>query len=123
MTSRKVGLRRLLRLADHIETVDPKRFDMRTWSGLKPKSYSCGTVGCIAGHAAEIPSLRRTGYHLDYYGYPTFRGITSVTESLGSLFCLDYSEYYSIFQSKTIKTPKQAARHLREFVKQATDQG
>jgi len=79
MTSRKVGLKRLLKLADHIETVDRKRFHMAVWSDKESANrHSCGTVGCIAGHAAEIPSFKRAGYRLSdmAYGYfaPYYNG-------------------------------------------------
>lgn len=46
-------------LADYLETVPDKNFDMDTW--LQVKNSSCGTVGCALGWAALgniIPGLQ-----------------------------------------------------------------
>jgi len=130
MTSRKVGLRRLLKLADHIETVDRKRFDMTVWSNKESaNSDSCGTVGCIAGHAVEISSFKRVGYRLSDttctgYFAPYYNGVYA-NEALALFFALDLDEHYLfaetevdlIFHDKSIRTPKQAAKAIRRFVK------
>ena len=57
MVARHVGLRRLLKLADHLDTVPPETFDMSTWW--------CGTRGCAMGHAAQMPAFRRLGLRLE----------------------------------------------------------
>lgn len=44
---------RLQKLADHLRTVPPEQFDMSFWW--------CGTAGCAAGHACQIPEFREAG--------------------------------------------------------------
>lgn len=55
---------RLLRLADHLETVvahlPRERFDMAAWA----KRTTCGTVCCAVGHACDIPEFAAAGLEL-----------------------------------------------------------
>lgn len=43
---------RLLKLAGHLLSVRPDRFDMSTWCKRK-ETARCGFAGCAAGHAAH----------------------------------------------------------------------
>lgn len=51
---------RLLKLADHLETVQRRLFDMLAWG----HDNCCKTVCCALGHACSIPSFRRAGLRL-----------------------------------------------------------
>lgn len=89
MSKKSLGERRLLALADHLETVDRKKFDMGRWAKFKysvhddeqreripgrvkhlgDQNYqrdfhACGTVACALGHGTTMPSLRRAGLRL-----------------------------------------------------------
>lgn len=89
MSKKSLGERRLLALADHLETVDRKKFDMGRWAKFKysvhddeqreripgrvkhlgDDSYqrdfhACGTVACALGWGTTMPSLRRAGLRL-----------------------------------------------------------
>ncbi len=111
-----------------METVDRKRFDIGIWSNkASANTHSCGTVGCIAGHAAEMPSFKRAGYRLSntHHGYflPYYNAAVG-NEALALFFALDFNEYSDleaevdlIFHDSSIRTPKQAAKVIRRFVK------
>lgn len=89
MSKKSLGERRLLALADHLETVDRKKFDMHRWAKFKYSVHddeqreripgrvkhlghenyqrdfhACGTVACALGHGTTMPSLRRAGLRL-----------------------------------------------------------
>lgn len=45
-----LGARRLLALADYLETVPDENYDQTRWREVKP---GCGTICCAFGHAVE----------------------------------------------------------------------
>lgn len=49
--------KRLLKLADFLETIKPKVFNMDSWYNESP----CGTTACAFGWACSIPSFKRAG--------------------------------------------------------------
>jgi len=60
-------VRRLEKLADHLETVarqpKPERvFDLASWFGRDP--YTCGTRACAVGEACFIPEFKKAGLRL-----------------------------------------------------------
>lgn len=55
---------RLLRLADHLDTLPAESFDMGHWGVLNPRG--CGTVCCALGHACFIPEFAAEGLRLDF---------------------------------------------------------
>ena len=57
---------RLLRLADHLETVPPETFDLSTWK--------CSSFACAVGHAADIPKFAAAGFSV--YNLPCYNGKT-----------------------------------------------
>lgn len=81
---RLIGIKRLTRLADYLETINPKNFDLSTWAEhneiydaedeLKPfktvmreiQEGACGTTACACGHAAMIPEFRKAGLKLEF---------------------------------------------------------
>jgi len=48
--------KRLLKLADYLDTVPRKNFNIDIWR--------CGSVGCAMGHACDIPAFKRVGLKL-----------------------------------------------------------
>lgn len=66
---KKFHAKRLLKLAEKLESVPAKKFDMTTW---KTETYKgerlCGTAACALGWACEIPEFRKAGLRakLDY---------------------------------------------------------
>jgi hypothetical protein len=67
-----VGARRLLKLADYLDTVPDERFYYGTWvSGLSGRydfdmyvRLTCGSTACALGHAATMPEFRKLGLKL-----------------------------------------------------------
>lgn len=131
MTARKVGLRRLLKLADHMETVDMIRFmdssKDETGSGWLNYIADCtcmfATIGSTAAHATEIPSFRKAGYKLSKTQdglFELFYRNKYNNDALILFFGLEFAEVGMLFHSQRIETPKQAAKHIRGFVKAET---
>ncbi len=62
-----VGNRRLLKLAELLESLPPERFNYGHWVGENYKgraNLSCGTTACALGWATTMPSLRKLGFRL-----------------------------------------------------------
>ena len=113
------GLKRLLRLADHLDTVKKKTFDMCVWR----YDTECGAVACAVGHACTIPEFKRAGLSIrqNRYGewYPSYRG-KKVVMSVCAFFGLTENEEMYLFanaEDDYDTTPKQVAKRIRRFVK------
>lgn len=120
---------RLLRLAEHLETAVPEdAFDMTTWAGEHATLYSCGTAGCMAGHAASVPEFRELGLRLGVNGvnggwrFPFF-GKHAGYSAMAVLFDIPVSNARQIFGASGSMlgaarhwTPKKAASVLRKYV-------
>lgn len=70
------GKRRLLKLADFLETADlPGEFNLETmaqdWRAGQPQ---CGTQACALGWATTIPSFRKAGLSLNRIGGLRLKG-------------------------------------------------
>lgn len=127
--------RRLLKLADFLEKLPPRRFDFRKWVGDdwggKP-DLSCNTTACAFGWATTIPSFRRLGLVLtendDRFSEFRFvvglKGSTNSTYAGKVIFGLDYLEFEQLFvpglednnQLSFFATAKQVAKHIKKFV-------
>lgn len=136
----KTHAKRLLKLADHLDTLPRKEFDFGTWSQVQ----SCGTTACALGHACTMPAFRRLGAKLvldwvesedSKFLRPTLSGQedeAGVYEVSNTLFGLNYDEVERLFYPGNAfhgysglgenATPKQVARHIRKFVKERTAQ-
>lgn len=65
----------LLELADFLEQLDPKRFNIQTWRRPNKRSVGfvsdeqlqndCNTVACAIGWAAILPSWKEAGFYID----------------------------------------------------------
>jgi hypothetical protein len=111
---------RLLRLADHLDTVPKELFNMRTWY----TSYrGCGTVACAAGHAAAVPEFKDEGFALettdDCEKEPVYKGHTGF-EACSAFFKLDFNTNQRIFTRYSYgeddPTPKEVANRIREIL-------
>ena len=134
--------RRLLKLAEYLGKLPKSKFDFSKWVGEDWKgkqNLSCGTTACSLGHAATIPSLRKAGLRL-YYDITTVRDNDFLIHRVGlknesyhscnpfnaarEVFDLSYGEFCELFTMDDDRngfneytTPKEAANHIREFVK------
>ena len=100
----RVGLLRILqRRLREIEKTAPRSFDLGTW-GSPPKpdhreGYSCGTVACVAGHAALIPEFIEKGLYLlvkrpdDRDGWRRFKARPSTKIRLRDFVEIRYGNY------------------------------
>lgn len=137
--------RRLLKLADHLDDVPRNKFDYNSYVGEDwggKANLSCGTTACALGWATTIPSFRRLGLYLNdnfdvdiknYNGLNSdMWGSPAIAASI--IFGLKENEFEYLFiprdrdlnrtppEFKGIKpgenaTPKQVAKHIRQFVK------
>lgn len=129
VTTIKTGNRRLLKLADYLETVPSKAFDMNTWAEHSEGSpVRCGFIGCAIGWAAHgrlFRGLRSKRIPPDEYGTgPDWRLSFSedcIEEWGMDHFALSLSKFEYLFVPRTHEhiaaTPKQEAKRIREFVK------
>lgn len=104
---------RLLKVADHLETINRKDFDL------------CSNEYCALGHASRLPYFKRIGLKYDSTNDVfTFKGAMS-NVAIGNVFEISeiQTEYLfcgngrcTIHKSKN-STPKQVAKAIRKFVK------
>lgn len=137
------GNARLLRLAEFLEQLEPKRFDYKSWVGSDwggKSDLSCGTTACALGWAAAMPEFQALGVRLvksQYSQYNNsmikmensdyFPGYAQIQEVGIEIFGLDRDEFEYLFVPRedwdphgTIKertaSAKQVAAKIREFV-------
>lgn len=119
MKLKRVYVRRLLKLAKHLETnVKPERFDMWSWT--------CGATACALGHACTIPHFKRNGLHLCIGDYPTptYQSRTGFMAG-ATFFGLSYDQAVYLFDSdryaaRSMRSPKIVARRIRGLVRRLT---
>ena len=97
----------ILKLADHIERLEPEEYDQRVFE------HDCGTPACIAGHAA-LCSMRGWGTLFKYHPTP----ILSARKWLG-LDSTQTSLLFAAFPLNVNANPTQqdaaaTLRHLAE---------
>lgn len=126
------GKRRLLKLADFLETADLGRakFEMAFWTdGLadedgeptNKKLGDCGTAACAFGWATTIPSFRRAGLRLDDTFEPVLDG-GMPSGSAAEFFDLNRDQVDSLFAPpdkddlKGKRGRKIVARRIRALV-------
>jgi len=118
----KMKVARLLKLADFLETVPRKKFNLGTWGN----DAKCSTAGCAAGWGCQIPSFRKSGLRLvtnHYYGdvEPYCRstgsnGFDAVSDFFG-LTGRQTEHVFSLLAYQTEPTPKQVAGRIRALVR------
>jgi hypothetical protein len=98
--------KRLLRVADHLETVARKDFDIAS------------NENCAVGHAARLPYFKRIGLKFGSDGDFEFNGADH-KYAIADLFDLRVNEVEQLFMLGGYKkdpTPKQVAKAIRKFV-------
>jgi hypothetical protein len=126
----------LLTLADFLAELPPERFNYESWVGEdwdgKP-DLSCGTTACALGWACTMPAFRRLGATLikKWGGGQVCLKDDPNSDSYDvslRLFDLNAFDHEHLFVGEDDftdevegldfdATPKQAARHIRKFVK------
>lgn len=104
MTTRAVGNRRLLQLADYLEALPRGQYDQDTISTDGPK--------CAIGHTWDMPQYKRLKAKYNY--------------SASEFYALRRDEWMQLFAStgctqpngKPATTGKQAAKFIRKFVEE-----
>jgi hypothetical protein len=113
--------RRLLRLADFLETVPRRQFNMKVWgNGTDPKE--CGFAGCAGGWATSIfPALKLIPW--GFFSQTEIRyGEFTSFEALQNYFGLTYADAEYIFdsyeypKSNRNPLPKTVADRIRKLV-------
>lgn len=123
---------RILKLADFVEKIPPKKFDFRTYVGHDwrgAKDLSCGTTACALGWATAMPLFRKLGLRLVKTKDIAERiklGKGHPESKSEELFGISGSTYYMLFIPSDWSegclshgaTPKEWAKHARSIVKQ-----
>ena len=60
----ETGKRRLLRLAEFLDSLPPEKFDLAYWGD---QSSPCGTVACACGWACLLPEFQAEGLKVNIY--------------------------------------------------------
>lgn len=129
----KESNRRLLLLANKLDSLPRARFDFGRWVGPKwqgKADLSCGATACAIGWATTMPVFRLLGLRLNAAGYPVLKG-PEVWENAGmkaitGIFGVSNDEAGRLFLPADFRqepdklsrraTPKQVAKHIRKFV-------
>lgn len=119
---------RLLKLADLLETVPRKAFDLGLWEtkrATKPegkKQGECGFAGCAIGwatHAKLFRGLSFRRYTWCETPHLAYRDSTN-WEAVQKLFSIGATQAYHLFEEDSYEgaaTPKQVAFRIRKFIK------
>lgn len=122
--------RRLLKLADFLETVPAKKFDLGTWvqsMPTKPEAKvegSCGFAGCAMGWAIHAKLFRGLTFEQPEWPEetnrgPQYKGHTGFS-AVDELFKIDgHASLYLFVEDQYPNfhpTPKQVAKRIRKFV-------
>ncbi len=125
---------RLLKLANFLETVKPKDFNLSSWK-RETTNGVCKTICCAVGFAATIPSFKKAGLRLssiDKNNTFVFYNDEDVTEyqihyeqweswsAVGKFFGLNSEEYNYLFSDTYYGNfnsgPKHVAKRIKKFI-------
>jgi hypothetical protein len=114
---------RLLKLADLLDRVPEKHFDMTTWGSLNSPmddDIKCATAACALGWATAIPEFAAAGLGLVAYEGHTnaivkYQGHEDIYAGQ-VFFGLDYEDAESLFTDGA-EDAKGKAREIRELVR------
>lgn len=124
--------KRLLKLADFLETIPRKVFNIDRWETrpqTKPegeKPGECGFAGCAVGWAAHAKLFRgfRLSRNINILPQPSYKGRTGfgAVEEVFGLTLTDAEDLflcmgYPTARSPLDPTPKEVARKIRKLVK------
>ena len=115
-----VKIENLLKMADYIEKIPQKVFDMEIFRSGNDEKHNCDSIGCIIGHCVILDSLSNIPYDCDYHSngeksidfHKWCREYTGIHFSSYSGLYLFSSEWSNIDN-----TPEGAAKRIRYFVK------
>ncbi len=134
--------RRLLKLADFLDTVPEERFNFRKWVNNDwggKADLSCGTQACALGWATTIPSFRKLGLRLiknpihdsifkfvpglKDFEYDNDRLLGPSQDACWKIFGLSSYEHDILFTEDSgldidDVTPKEVANNIRNFVEE-----
>jgi len=107
----------LLKMANHIETIPQKEFDMEKYrKDRSSKKIECNTVGCAVGHCTILdPDNIQKNYLCRFYG-----DINFLTWSEDFTGVNDMPQWNYLFGDRwkyTDNTPKGTANRIRHVVK------
>lgn len=109
--------KRLLKLADHLDIVPNRKFDLACWD--------CGTTACAMGYACRMPSFNKAGLRLGKLTatpyYKNWAGFEAAQKffGLGQVEALTlFSPSYNPLGYKA--TPKGIAKQIRQLVADKT---
>lgn len=118
--------RLLLKLADYLDTIRWREFDLSLWWGDRDFANECGTVGCAMGHACQIPIFQRAGLRM-WHGEPYFedpkkpwrRNFGLVAAEM--LFEISSGDAYNLFMARSYRygartRPHTVAKRIRRLV-------
>lgn len=118
----KTQEKRLLKLADFVESVSPKKFDLETIGRREP----CGTVCCAVGYMPVVfPRNFKYNQYNNGYGLTHWLVVESKKNDLSDMsaaedfFGLNWNESKYLFVSESYgsrKGPKTVAKRIRDFV-------
>lgn len=124
--------RRLLKLADILDKVPRKHFDLGCFTNSLPENiHTCGTTACALGYAAVDPGFRRAGLKFtSNIGLDIQYRKWSGTYAAMSFFELDEATILSLFYPNEAReyynrpwdkiTPKMVSRAIRNLVKEGS---
>lgn len=122
--------KRLLKLADFLETVPEQKFSLATWvqsMPTKPEARaegSCGFAGCAIGWAVHAKLFRGLSFVEEedqkYVNRgPSYKGLSDFP-AVNHLFDISTNDSFSLFIDTAYPgwsaTPKQVADRIRKFV-------
>lgn len=111
--SAAINAKRLLKLADYLETVPRKQFNMGRW-GFKSE---CGFSGCAIGWAVHGRLFRGLSGIGINRSCPKFEGRTAYG-AIATLFGIsEQAAEHKLFGGYIEGTPKQVAARIRKFVR------
>jgi hypothetical protein len=128
-----VNKRRLTKLADYLDSLPARKFDLDHWVEKYDKDFpredgkkhKCGTTACALGHAGLIPSFRRAGLRTIMpegwnRGKVELDGLESGMAAAKLFFNLPEEEANYLFMPESYgvrQGPKTVAKRIRRLIK------
>lgn len=109
-----INAKRLLKLADYLETVPREQFDMSLYGWGSETQTECGFAGCAIGWAIHGKLFR--GFTFDKGHQPSYQGYYWYG-AIDKLFDLSDGDVSNLFGPHNSGTPKQVAKRIRKFVR------
>ncbi len=124
-----MNTKRLLKLADILDTIERKKFDISYFTNGN-NINECGSTACALGHAGYDKSFRRAGFKTnalsDRVTYKVGNETLENFHAAACFFDIDYFDATILFGDNTHEnygmyaeevTPKIVAKKIRKFVK------